>query len=83
MGNYQVRFWRAVALVKESLTLIFNAAINILKRGLSTVGHTGTWVNSPNDWGEGTATKTGEILSWQVRSANQESPCMTTGECQG
>ncbi len=58
------------------------AAINILRRGLSTVGHTGTWVNDPNAWGEGTATKTGEILSWQVRSANQESPCMTTGECQ-
>ncbi len=53
----------------------FNAAINILRRGLATVGHTGTWVNDDlNAWGEGTNTKTGEILSWQVRSANQESP---------
>ncbi len=60
----------------------FNAAINILKRGLSTVGHTGTWVNDPNDWGEGTSTFVGEILQEQVRSANQESPCLKTGECQ-
>ncbi len=77
MGNYQVRFWRAVALVKESLTLIYNAAINILKRGLSTVGHTGT-----NAWGEGTATSAEETQQGQVRSANQESPSMTSGECQ-
>ncbi len=61
----------------------FNAAINILRRGLSTVGHTGTWINDdPNAWGEGTATIAVEILFEQVRFANQESPCMTTGECQ-
>ncbi len=61
----------------------FNAAINILKRGLSTVGHTGTWWDDPlNAWGEGTATCVEETQHGQVRSANQESPCMTTGECQ-
>ncbi len=55
----------------------FNAAINILKRGLSTVGHTGTWVKDDlNAWGEGTATQVGAILSGQVRSRNPESPCL-------
>ena len=34
MGNYQVRFWRATALVRESLTLIISAALNIKQRGL-------------------------------------------------
>ncbi len=52
----------------------FNAANKILKRGLSTVGHTGTWVNDLNDWGEGTATSVGETQQGQVRSRNQESP---------
>lgn len=34
MRKYQVRFWRATALVRESLTLI------ILHKGLNTVGLT-------------------------------------------
>jgi putative transposase len=59
-----------------------NAAKNILQIGISTVGDTGTWILDPNDWGEGTATHVGEILSEQVPSGNQESPCMKTGECQ-
>jgi putative transposase len=57
-----------------------NAAINILKKGLSTAGHTGTWLqDSQNAWGEGTATLAGAILSEQVSSVNQESP--TTPLC--
>ena len=53
----------------------FNAAINILKRGLSTVGHTGTWVQDTlNAWGETTSTSVGEIQQGQVDSLNQESP---------
>ena len=36
IGNYHAPFWRAVALVRESLTLIVNAAINILAAGKST-----------------------------------------------
>ena len=46
-----------------------NAAINILRIGLNTVGHTGI-----NAWGEDTSTLAGEILSKQVTSVNQESP---------
>ncbi|GET42363.1 transposase IS605 OrfB [Microseira wollei NIES-4236] len=45
-----------------------NAAINILSRGLSTVGQTGSQA-----WGEETSTLVGAILHWQVSSANQES----------
>jgi putative transposase len=45
-----------------------NAAINILRLGLSTVGQTGSQA-----WGEGTSTLVGEILLEQVSSANQES----------
>jgi len=53
----------------------FNAAINILKRGLSTVGHTETWVQDTlNAWGETTSTGVGETQSQQVDSLNQESP---------
>ena len=54
-GNFQARFWRAAALARESLTLIHNAAINILAHALKqtgyqcrTVGHTETL----NAWGE-------------------------------
>lgn len=46
-----------------------NAAINILKLGLSTVGHTGS-----KAWGEDPSTLVGEILLRQVTSMNQESP---------
>ncbi|MEG5137299.1 MULTISPECIES: RNA-guided endonuclease InsQ/TnpB family protein [unclassified Microcoleus] len=51
-----------------------NAAKNILSRGLSTVGHTGTWGETHNACGEMTSTNSGEILAWQVNSLNQESP---------
>lgn len=69
MGNYQARFWRAVEGVTPSLTLI------ILKKGLSTVGHTGTFGLDPiNAWGENTSTFSEVILSKQVISVNQESP---------
>ena len=55
-----------------------NAAINILNSALSTVGHTGTWINDPNalprfahhasQTGDSTSTVVGEILSQQVES---------------
>ncbi|MGK7945765.1 MAG: RNA-guided endonuclease InsQ/TnpB family protein [Microcystaceae cyanobacterium] len=45
-----------------------NAAINILQKGLSTVGHIGS-----KAWGENTATLMEAILSKQVSSVNQES----------
>ena len=52
-----------------------NAAINILKRGIATVGHTGSWTdNVLNAWGESTSTSVGEIQQGQVDSTNQESP---------
>jgi putative transposase len=38
----------------------WNAAINILKSALSTVGHTGTWVIDPNALGDSTSTHVGE-----------------------
>jgi hypothetical protein len=43
------------------------------RRGLSTVGHTGTWILDPNACGELTATDVEVILHRQVDSANQES----------
>lgn len=46
-----------------------NAALNILKKGLGTVGHTGTWGLDPlNASGEITSTLSGEILLEQVVS---------------
>jgi putative transposase len=54
----------------------WNAAINILKSALSTVGHTGTWVKDPNALGDSTSTLAGEILSEQVGSMNKESPLL-------
>jgi putative transposase len=52
-----------------------NAARTILKLGLGTVGHSGTGLqDSLNAWGESTSTFSGEILSEQVGSMNQESP---------
>ncbi len=51
-----------------------NAARNILKLGLSTAGHTGTWLqDSLNAWGEDASTFSEVILSKQVTSMNQES----------
>ena len=46
-----------------------NAARNILSRGLSTVGHTGTYGLDPcNAWGENASTLVGAILPEQVIS---------------
>ncbi|WP_265264094.1 RNA-guided endonuclease InsQ/TnpB family protein [Spirulina subsalsa] len=56
-----------------------NAARNILKLGLSTAGHSGTWLqDSLNALGEDTSTFSGEILSKQVASVNKESPVIAT-----
>ncbi len=52
----------------------WNAAINILKLALSTVGHTGTWILDPNALGDSTSTQVGEILHEQVGSMIEESP---------
>ncbi|MEO9128040.1 MAG: transposase, partial [Microcoleus sp.] len=47
----------------------FNAAINILSRGLGTVGHTGTFaLDANNALGELTSTVVGEIQLEQVGS---------------
>ena len=54
----------------------WNAAVNILKLALSTVGHTGTWVLNPNASGDPTSTLIGAILSGQVGSMNEESPSL-------
>ncbi len=46
-----------------------NAALNILTKGIGTVGHTGTWgLNPLNASGESTSTLVGEILLEQVGS---------------
>lgn len=46
-----------------------NAAINILRLGLSTAGHVGTWLlDSSNAWGETSATLVGENLPEQLVS---------------
>jgi putative transposase len=67
----------------------WNAAINILKLALSTIGHMGTWVDAstsfdsaqdkslsihPNASGDSTSTLIGAILLEQVGSVNEESP---------
>jgi putative transposase len=52
----------------------WNAAINILKLALSTVGHTGTWILNPNASGDLASTLIGAILSEQAGSMNEESP---------
>jgi putative transposase len=54
----------------------WNAAINILKIALSTVGHTGTWILYPNASGDSTSTLVGAILLGQVGSMNEESSCL-------
>lgn len=51
-----------------------NAAINILKRGLSTTGHVGTWGQDLlNAWGDDPSTGVGASLHQQGLSTNQES----------
>ncbi|NEQ79537.1 MAG: transposase [Moorea sp. SIO2I5] len=59
-----------------------NAAINILKRALGTVGHTGTWILDPNASGDLTSTVLGSGQVQQVGSLSEESPRLMTGECQ-
>jgi putative transposase len=54
----------------------WNAAINILKLALSTVGHTGTWILAPSALGDSTSTLAGAILLEQVESVNKESPML-------
>ena len=55
----------------------YNAARNILSRGLSTVGHTGTLaLDASNASGESTSTLAGAILSEQVGSLSEESPSL-------
>ncbi|NEP51486.1 MAG: transposase [Moorea sp. SIO3C2] len=51
-----------------------NAAVNILKRALGTVGHTGTWVLDPNASGDLTSTVLGSGQVQQVESLSEESP---------
>jgi putative transposase len=46
-----------------------NASINILRLGLSTVGHTGTYA-----WGDLPSWTVGESLLSNGESGNQESP---------
>ncbi len=54
-----------------------NAARNILSRGLSTVGHTGTFaLDASNALGDKTSIQTGEILPEQVISLIKESQCL-------
>ncbi|MDB9308070.1 zinc ribbon domain-containing protein, partial [Aphanizomenon sp. CS-733/32] len=51
-----------------------NAAKNILSRGLSTVGHTGTFMlDMSNALGDKSSTRAGEILDEQVMSLIKES----------
>ena len=51
-----------------------NAALNILKRGLGTAGHVGTFVvDTRNAGGDGTSTVVDANLQQQVLSSNQES----------
>jgi putative transposase len=51
-----------------------NAAINILKKGLSTLGHTGS-----KAWGDLPSGLVGEILLGDGESVNQESPAISGG----
>jgi len=63
-----------------------NAAINILRKGLRTVGHTGTvGLDSKNAWEDDASTLVGHVLSKQASSQNQESHGYATlkpWECQ-
>ncbi|NEO22393.1 MULTISPECIES: transposase [unclassified Moorena] len=51
-----------------------NAAINILKRALGTVGHTGTWILDPNTSGDLASTVLGSGQVQQAESLSEESP---------
>lgn len=56
-----------------SLDRDWNAALMILKRALSTVGHTGTWIKDPNASGDAASTLAGAILLGQAESVIEES----------
>ena len=56
-----------------------NAAINILRRGLSTAGHVGTWILDPNASGDEAATVLNSGLMQQVMSQKEESPAIPVG----
>lgn len=56
-----------------SLDRDWNAALMILKRALSTVGHTGTWIEDPNASGDAASTLAGAILLGQAESVIEES----------
>ncbi|NEQ18374.1 MAG: transposase [Moorea sp. SIO3E2] len=53
-----------------------NAAINILKRALGTVGHTGTWIIDQNASGDLASTVLGSGQEQQVGSLSEESPSL-------
>jgi putative transposase len=54
-----------------------NAARNILKKAISTVGHTGTWaLDVQNAWGDLPSTGVDESQHRQGESLNQESPSL-------
>ncbi|WP_293087612.1 transposase [Moorena sp. SIO3H5] len=67
-----------------------NAAVNILKKALGTVGHTGTWIINPNSSGDLTSTVLGSDQVQQVGSLSVRGAWPTaknprvcaTGECQ-
>ena len=75
MGNYHAAFCRAAERATSLLTLIENAAKNILKKGWDTAGHTVIRLSkkSQNACGEDTSTLVGSVLSKQVTSEKQES----------
>ncbi|NER85970.1 RNA-guided endonuclease TnpB family protein [Moorena sp. SIO3A2] len=51
-----------------------NAAVNILKKALGTVGHTGTWIIDPNASGDLASTVLGSGQVQQAESMIEESP---------
>jgi len=54
-----------------------NAAINLLKKGLATAGHSGSLeLDSKNASGDSSSTLVGEILLEQGQSQNEESPSL-------
>jgi putative transposase len=54
-----------------------NAAINILRRGISTVGHTGTWLlDGLNASGDEASTVLNSGLMQQVLPVKEESPSL-------
>ena len=59
----------------------WNAAVNILKLALSTVGHTGIWVLDPNALGDSTSTlalSNPASASW-IYEMNKESYALRPG----